>query len=98
MKIPRVRFTMRRMMAAVAIMAIVLGVTIERHNRFRKIAVHHRAEFVRVARRGPLVLFAGSSDDPVMLRLEWHVSIISKHEHASRYPFLPVAPDPPEPE
>ena len=38
------RFTVRRLMVAVTIMGIVLGVTIKRHNQFRKIASHHQAE------------------------------------------------------
>jgi hypothetical protein len=30
-------------------------------------------------------------------RLDYHDSLISKYERAARYPWLPVAPDPPEP-
>ncbi len=92
----RFRFTVRRMMVAVAIAGAVLGVIIGRQDRFRKIAAHHRAEFNNVSRM-PMIMFAGSSDDPVMLRLEWHELMRLKYERAARQPWLPVAPDPPEP-
>jgi hypothetical protein len=31
-------------------------------------------------------------------RTAWHAAMRTKYEHAARYPWLPVAPDPPEPE
>ncbi len=30
-------------------------------------------------------------------RTAWHAAMKAKYEHAARYPWLPVAPDPPEP-
>jgi hypothetical protein len=52
---------------------IVLGATIERHNRFRRIAAHHQAEFEKLVRRlPPEILYGDCSDDPIMRRLEWH--------------------------
>ena len=39
------RFTVLRLMAAVAIIGSALGITIERSERFRWIAVRHRAQF-----------------------------------------------------
>jgi hypothetical protein len=90
--------TTRRWMVAVAVAGIVLGVAIDRRNRLRKIAAHHQAEFKKLVRQGPIILFAGSSDDPIMRRLEWHESMRLKYDWAARYPWLPVGPDPPEPE
>jgi hypothetical protein len=94
---PLPRMTMRRWMIVVAIVGIVLGVAIERRNRLRKIAAHHQAEFKKLVRQGPIILFAGSSDDPIMRRLEWHESMRLKYERAARYPWPPVEPDPSEP-
>ena len=96
MRLPRIRMTTRRWMVAVAIVGIVLGVTIERHNRFRKIADYHQGEIMKLARR--LAAFAGSSDHPLIPRLDSHESMRLKYEHAARYPWLPVEPDPPEPQ
>ena len=49
MHLPVPRFTVRSLMVAVAIVGIVLGVMIERRNRFRKIAAHHQDEFKKLA-------------------------------------------------
>jgi hypothetical protein len=81
-----------------AVVGIVLGVTIERRNRFRKIAAHHQAQFKKLASQGNIPLFAGSSDAPIVRRLEWHESMRLRYEDAARYPWLRVEPDPPEPE
>jgi hypothetical protein len=90
--------TTRRWMIAVAVVGIVIGVTIERRNRFRKIAADQQAQFRKLVSQGHLILFAGSSDDPIMRRLEWHESMRLKYERAARYPWLSVDHDPPEPE
>ncbi len=91
------RMTTRRWMIAVAVVGIVLGVTIERRNRFRKIAAHHQGQFRKLVSQGHLILSSGSSDDPIMRRLEWHESMRLKYERSARYPWLPVDPDPPPP-
>jgi hypothetical protein len=80
-------------MIMIAVVAIVLGITIDRRNRFRKMAVHHQAVLMKLARR--MKPFA---DDRSWLPLEWHESMGRKYERAARFPFLPVAADPPEPE
>jgi hypothetical protein len=92
------QFTVRQLMVAVAIAGIVLGVTIERHNRFRKIAAHHQAEFKKILSGLPFHFSGDSSLDPKMRRLEWHEPMRLKYERAARYPWLPVGPDPPEPD
>ena len=94
MPIPRLRCSLRRPMVAVAIIGIVHGVTSERHKRFRKIEDHHRAEFQKIASR----LNSWRNDEAFWLRLEWHEPMRLEYERAARYPFLPVPPDPPEPD
>jgi hypothetical protein len=96
MRLPRI--TIRRWLAVVAVVGIVLGVTIERRNRLRKIAAHHQAQFKKLVSQEHIILFAGSSDDPIMRRLERHESMRLKYEHAAREPWLSVDPDPPEPD
>ena len=94
---PRVRFTVRGMMIAVAVVAVALGMLVERRQRFGRIASNHRNQagrwFASLERSG------GSGD----LSYEgaifgWHMKKHLKYEHAARYPWLPVAPDAPEPE
>jgi hypothetical protein len=89
-----IRMTTRWWMVAVAIVGIVLGLTIERRNRFRRIAVHHRAEFNDLA--GRMRVFGVKDSD--CLPMEWHESLARKYENAARYPWLPVGPDSPLPE
>jgi hypothetical protein len=41
---------------------------------------------------------AAEPNDPVPPRLiVYYQSLASKYQHAARYPWLPVEPDPPEP-
>jgi hypothetical protein len=87
------RFTVRRLMFAVAIIGSALGITIERRERFRWIAAHHRAE---VPKHMPRIKPFGMEDKQWRL-MEWHELMAHKYEHAARYPWLPVAPDRPEP-
>lgn len=63
-------------------------------NRFRKTAEDHRAEVAKLASR--MKPFARIDRD--WLPIEWHESMRRKYERAARYPWLPVGPDPPEPE
>jgi hypothetical protein len=87
------QFTVRRLMVAVAIIGSALGITIERRERSRWIAAHHRAAVPKLL---PRIKPFGMEDKRWRL-LEWHGSMARKYEHAARYPWLPVAPDPPEP-
>ncbi len=86
------RFTVWRLMLAVAIIGSALGITIRRE-RFRWIAVNHRAE---VSKLIPRIKPHGMADKD-WRPIEWHESMARKYEHAARYPWLPVAPDRPEP-
>lgn len=95
-RLPRPRFTVRWLMIAVAIVGVVLGVTIERRGRFRKIAAHHRGECGNLINRSPYVAFSNYSE-ATNRRIDWHHSMWLRYEDAARSPWLPVAPDSPEP-
>ena len=89
----RHRFTVRRLMVAVVIVGIVLGVTIERRNRFRRLAARHRAEFEVLWRQtNPF-----TTTNLIWNRVERSESLIRKYERAARYPWLPIGPDRPDP-
>ena len=120
MSLARVRFTVRRMMVAVAIAAIALGWTVildrgiesdwggpseieVRRQAFERQAAYREAErvssvaylwnrYVYTNRRGHMM-----SDASVRAN-DWHVALAEKYRAAARYPWLPVVPDPPEPE
>jgi hypothetical protein len=103
MRMPRVRFTMRGMMVAVAITgAVVAGEKFRRarDSHLHRAAVHSYsamlwssfAESYRANRR----------DDSPPAQMDaiasWNTAMSRKYERAARYPWLPVPPDPPEPE
>jgi hypothetical protein len=103
MRIPPVRITIARMMAAVAIIALLLGaVAILRHRaHFQRLADFH-AQAARQIRpeRGGIIGPDGAYThlalaDPRFAN--YHQDMAGKYQRAARKPWLPVAPDPPEP-
>jgi hypothetical protein len=112
MRRPRFRFTVRGMMVAVAIAAVIMGAAtlMVRRRGYLALAEKYTVEerlYVVSARgaerdrdkRGSeavvrtwaqrAVRLAGEAREAARLRM--------KYERAARYPWLPVAPDPPEP-
>jgi hypothetical protein len=97
MRLPRVRFTVRRLMVAVAVVGVMLGAWgwLER----RRARFEERMQF-----------WYHQVEHPAYSDPKWHGSVTlsprdklrarlaEKYRRAARYPFLPVAPDPPEPE
>jgi hypothetical protein len=99
MRLPRLRFTVRRMMVAVAVVALVLGAVAlgVRSGEFR-----NRARYHEVMAASPLlgVKPAPPVFDPVRYTPKWsayHARLKRKYERAARRPWLFVAPDPPLP-
>jgi hypothetical protein len=107
MRLPRVRFTVRRMMVAVAIVALLAGVgrAYHRHVRFKEIAFEH--DF----KAHPFHCGMAIPDESNIAEWkEWrerrnreskmetyHAQMFDKYERAARLPWLFVEPDPPEP-
>jgi hypothetical protein len=97
MQMPRVRFTVRRMMVAVAMLAAIMAVGAglqRRRDRFERLFSHHRGL------AGPRVIRSFDPGNPVFktARGRWHWDLSMKYGEAARYPWLPLPPDPPEPE
>lgn len=107
---PTLRFTVRRLMAGVAIAAAILLMA-ERRERFRRIALGHAIEVNRVFSDLELFLVATASQNesaeraaererltrPLIRFQRYHYRMVAKYEHAASRPWLPVAPDPPPP-
>jgi hypothetical protein len=90
MRMPRVRFTVRRMMVAAAIVARLLGAVLHvvaRKRRFLAIASAH-AQAVRPW------LMAGTFDEHGE-KFARHPMMRSMYLSAAMRPWLPVAADPP---
>lgn len=91
MRMPR--FTIRRMMVGVAVIALPLCAYVERQSRFRQAAAQHSAAL-------PALLAANKAqpnDILITAKMTWHVMMRSKYERAAKRPWLPVAPDQPFP-
>jgi hypothetical protein len=93
MRIPSL--TIRRLMVIVALAAAILAgcaVVTRRRARFERLASYH------LSRTGPAhwTSFSGTRYDTA--KGQWHHVLGVKYSDAARHPWLPVAPDPPEPE
>jgi hypothetical protein len=111
MRLPR--FRLRTMMILVAVVGVIAGIGIvgeRRRARFSELADQHRLQVVNVL-EGPTDYDGEFRGDPDVLNLEmrpvtgvvrlrdlWHMAMARKYRRATRYPWLPVEPDPPEPE
>ena len=97
MRMPRFRFTLRRGMIAVAVIGVAASLY-ERHVRFARLAAYHRDKAI-VGRPFLIATYlqSGTAGIPSPYH-ERHDSLAEKYERAARYPWLPVAPDPPKPE
>ncbi len=92
MRLPRPHLTIRRLMLVLAVAATVAGWAIERHKRFGDLARRHATALALGTDSGGVVL---TFDTPTR---RWRSGLRAKYERAARYPWLPVEPDPPEPE
>jgi hypothetical protein len=118
------RFTFRRLIAVVAIVAVIIGLGFEgkhRQNCFSTMSyLHNMNKFLREENLAHFPDPSPRTNSPLPqgiesqiaiweeenrnirasleMRVEWHRRLIVKYEWAARYPWLPVWPDPPEPE
>src|SRR5579862_1676552 len=100
----RPRFTVRRLMVAVAIVGISLGLEGIRRRKaeYSKRWEYHRGNNVQGRMDLTDGLFRMHRGGPIPFRelaresqIQYHGKMARKYERAARYPWLPVAPDPP---
>ena len=92
MRLPRVRFTVRGLMVAVAVVGVVLGGFVElmrRRIRFRNMAacLERRAMDIWASEHG-------DPENPSEL-VRWHFRMSCRYDYAAAYPWLPVETEPP---
>jgi hypothetical protein len=99
MKLPRPRFTIRRLMIMIVLVSLILaGLGLMRR---REILLDRSAEhFGPAAMEGSLVM---TEDGPAYTNLstekgQWHEAMRRKYLYYGHRPWLSVPPDPPEPE
>jgi hypothetical protein len=91
---PRVRFTIRRMLVAIAVVAVYLGWSrwMERRSeRFRALWIDHIDKVGTISSPKPALL------SPHEVQGYYHLKMGEKYRAAMNRPWLPVEPDPPEP-
>lgn len=92
MRLPRVRFTVRRLMILVAMAAAAILMA----DSLRRLSIEYDEKADRNRSHANLALRGYPGDAPHQLRRAAHfVRLADKFEHAARYPWLPVAPDSP---
>src|SRR3954453_10603956 len=101
MTLPRVRFTVRRLMVAVGIVAVLFAAEATRR-RWESLASTYRTKASRCERLARVSvhtsgLEADHGNEPEERKLQriadHYVALANKYERAARYPWLPVAPD-----
>jgi hypothetical protein len=114
MKLPRMRFTARRMMIAVAVVALLIyGGMVRRHRLIlatlcevadrgvRHTGASYRLEdgieTLRTVKTGAPALTAAEVEGRHRRSAYW-VALGRKYERAALIPWVPVSPEPPEPE
>jgi hypothetical protein len=97
------RFTVRRPLVAVAIVALVVGAKLglDRRSRdFRRLAAYDRSRMAVVAREGPAgtarVLVDSRGEAVTPERDRWHGRMEEKYRSAAARPWLPALPEMPE--
>ncbi len=112
MKLPRVRFTVRRMMVAVVIASLLFGIVaglLRRRAAFQLLAEKYDRKASREYFDGQIIVPPSSKFEPatpaeirrqeIHYKLgEYYLGLMSKYKRAANRPWLPVAPDPPEAE
>ncbi len=107
MRWPRVRFRVRSMMVVVAIVALSMWARFQveaRRNHFSQLVrsfFEKRVAASAFAYSGPggavMERLAKADGERRAEASAYYTGLIQKYERATRYPWLPVAPDPPKP-
>jgi hypothetical protein len=92
-------------MIAVAVVGLTLGLIEERRIRFESLATDHQSKtrryVIACGRRWAMACFDLSGQPMTRREVEesdWHLALAQKYRGAAARPWLPVEPDPPEPE
>jgi hypothetical protein len=108
MKMPRVRFTVRSMMVVVALVALSMWAKFQveaRRTYFSQLVrqyndQRYKASVLAYSGSGGAIMFEERMKADAVRRAKasaYYSDLIRKYERAVRYPWLPVAPDPPKP-
>jgi hypothetical protein len=101
MRLSRLRLTVLRMMILVALVAMVLGMALgltRRRSRLIAISLEHVGP---AAEDGGTLIITAEGPAYVGLKTEkgrWHEEMRRRYDYYGHRPWLPLPPDPPEPD
>lgn len=99
MLLPRPRFSLRWLMVAVAVAGVLIHTERRRQLFLGRVREIELAQYIHEDRNHDEAGTWTGSDLARWLRKQSHYDALKvKYERAARYPWLPVVPDPPEPE
>jgi hypothetical protein len=100
MRMPRVRFTVRQLMIAAAVVAVLMaaGVGLQRRTaHLKRLSLWQSGE----ANRWELLLTESSVNGPlasaILDKVHWHDAMAARFERAARSPWLPIEAAPAAP-
>jgi hypothetical protein len=100
MRVPRVRFTVRQLMIAAALVAVLMAVGVGLQRRTAHLKRLSRWQSGE-ANRWELLLTESSVNGPlasaILDKVHWHDAIAARYERAARSPWLPIEAFPPAP-
>ena len=94
MRSPRFRFTLQLMMVVVAVVCVSCAGFVAIKRRRERLEFLRQYWWARAYREGYHLAFDGGSQ----AKSDHYLLLYKKYDRATRYPWLPVEPDPPEPE
>jgi hypothetical protein len=100
MRCRRMRFTVRRMMIAVAVTAVLLGIAAKverRAARFRRLSFLQSVEANRWDRLLADPAMKNSAASAILEKVHWHDDMAARYARAARFPWLPIDDRPPAP-
>jgi hypothetical protein len=101
MRLPRM--TTRRWMIVIAVAGVMMAGIVHvrlklRQRDFLALTTAHAQKVVAIADRKGDLSRQQRESDRLAHSIDYHTSLVHKYEHAALHPWLPVEPDPPEPE
>lgn len=106
MRLPRIRFTVRRLMVAVGVLAILLGIAVQARRALLNYEIYKEKAYDYDTEEGSMryIYMVHCQDSPEEVKerlrrlIQYYGAMKAKYEAAMRHPWIDVEPDPPVPE
>ncbi len=94
MRVPRLRFTVRRMMVAVAIVAVLIGGW-RHYQRFMKLSLAYSGQAGQIEMEivHPKSVMNQAKVEAILKKAHWHDAVALKYRRVASRPWLLVTPE-----